>query len=79
MRPLCPYHSHTALGIILGDGSLDHIAIISTKKLKGNWKTWKRGNGNGNGNGNENGNGNNLKDLENVSQFRGHTLAKSLR
>ena len=39
----------------------------------GNWKTRKRGNRNGNRN------GNNLKDVENVSQSRGHTLAKSLR
>ena len=29
--------------------------------------------------GTETGNGNNLKDLENVSQSRGHTLTKSLR
>lgn len=26
------HHSRTVLGIILGDGSLDHIAIIGTKK-----------------------------------------------
>ena len=35
----------------------------------GNWKTRKRGNGNGNGN--------NLKDVENISQSRGHTFTKS--
>lgn len=29
------HHSHTALGVVSGDGSLDHIAIIGTKKQHG--------------------------------------------
>ena len=53
-----------------------HLALDWSVAL-GNWKTQKCGNGNRNGNGN--GNRNILKDVENVSQSRGHTLAKSLR
>ena len=41
--------------------------VANLRVSRGNWKTRKRGNGN------------NLKDVENVSQSRGHTLVKSLR
>ena len=30
------HHSPTALGVVPGDGSLDHIAIIGAKKQHGN-------------------------------------------